>query len=146
MLEERVVKIVGQYQRIPVFVVALPLRNWMTPFGALFRHFRTLRGVSQEDVGRRIDRDHKWISSLETGRRQPPEGAELVQLFDALKLPATEREQLSEAARNSSFVIRIPRDSTPMDMALIHKLAAAMKSLEPEKKLAIRALLGGSST
>jgi transcriptional regulator with XRE-family HTH domain len=114
----------------------------MTPFGALLRHYRTLRGVSQKDLARRLNCDSKLISSLETGRHSAPKDAMLDALYEALALSACEREQLANAAGQSSFLIRLPRDTSPLDLALVHRLVTIVGSLDLKRKTQIQHLIG----
>ncbi len=119
------------------------LENVVTPFGALLRYHRTVRGVTQQEIARRLGVDFKIISSIETGRRLPPSDDELAQLFRALDLSEIDQHQLLEAARKSSYTIRLPRDTSALDLELVHRLVHALKALEPQRKSAIQHLLEG---
>lgn len=115
----------------------------MTPFGALLRYHRTLRGVTQQEMARRLKVDFKIISSMETGRRLPPNGDELQHLCAALDLADCDQQQLIEAAQKSSYIIRLPRDTSALDLDLVHRLVHALKGLEPNQKSAIQHLIEG---
>lgn len=114
----------------------------MTPFGNLLRFYRQRRGLSQLDLARLLNADAKLISAVETGRRCPPEGNELERLFCALGLRADEQHQLTNAGRQSSFVIRVPRDTPPDDLEFIHTLVSSLRGLGADQRLAIRNALG----
>jgi HTH-type transcriptional regulator, competence development regulator len=113
----------------------------MTPFGALLRYYRTVRGITQQELARRLDADFKLISSMETGRRSPPSGGELERLCAVLNLADCDQQQLMEAAHKSSYVIRLPRDISAIDLELVHRLVHALNRLEPSKKSAIQHLI-----
>jgi transcriptional regulator with XRE-family HTH domain len=43
-------------------------------FGALLRHWRQARELTQRQLGERLGYDHTHISKLESGQRRPPPG------------------------------------------------------------------------
>lgn len=113
----------------------------MTPFGALLRYYRQERGLTQQEMARQLSVDSKHISSLETGRRRPPELDELEKVFSALQLTQSQRDKLRTAAQDSAYLIRIPREVSPLGLQLAHHLVRSLRGMRPEQITAIQALI-----
>jgi len=79
--------------RRPVAVGALPDRQ----IGALLRHWRTVRGVSQLALSLEADVSMRHLSYVETGRSQPSRDM-VLRLAEALDVPLRERNTLLLAA------------------------------------------------
>lgn len=115
----------------------------MTPFGALLRYYREVRGYSQQRIAQRISSDSKIISAIETGRRLPPEGDDFERLCAALNLSEDERRKLGQAAQESSYIIRISREETPRNIQFIHRVVKSLGDLGPEQVSMIEDLIQG---
>lgn len=117
----------------------------MTPFGTFVRYLREERGLSQREMGRRLQLDSKIISALETGRRRPPSDEFLERIIVQLSLTEAEAAQLMDAAKHSSYIVRIPREISPRELRLVHRFITALGALRPEQLSAIqRAIEGGA--
>jgi HTH-type transcriptional regulator, competence development regulator len=117
----------------------------VTPFGTSFRYLREERGLSQREMGRRLQLDSKIISALETGRRSPPSDEILNKIIAQLSLTQAEAIQLVDAARHSSYIVRIPREISPRELRLVHRFITTLGNLRPEQISAIqRAIEGGA--
>jgi len=66
-------------------------------FGALLRHWRNVRRVSQLDLALEADISTRHLSCIETGRSQPSRDM-VVRLTEALQIPLRERNTLLLAA------------------------------------------------
>lgn len=110
----------------------------MTPFGTLFRYLREERGLSQQEMGRRLQLDSKVISALETGRRCPPDTELIKKIVAQLNLTEAESTQLLDDAKHSSYIVRIPREISPHEMRLVHRLITTLGNLRPEQISAIQ--------
>lgn len=69
----------------------------LSPVGQLLRRWRTLRHVSQLELGLRVDVSARHISFVETGRAEPSREM-ILRLADGLDLPLAERNALLVAA------------------------------------------------
>ncbi len=73
-------------------------------FGALLRHWRTRRGLSQLDLSLLADVSSRHLSFLETGRSQPSESM-VLRLASALDVPL---RQVNALLRSAGFEPRYP--------------------------------------
>lgn len=117
----------------------------MTPFGTLIRFMREERGLTQHEMGRRLQLDSKAVSALETGRRRPPDIQLLEKIIEQLKLSESEASQLLNAAQHSSYVVRIPREISPKNLRLIHQFVTTLDGLRPDQISVIQKVIEGGS-
>src|SRR5215472_3756297 len=68
-------------------------------FGDLLRHYRGLRGLTQEELAERSGLTVQGISMLERGIRRAPRSTTVEFLADALKLDPQQRTDFTTAAR-----------------------------------------------
>ena len=68
-----------------------------SPFGGLLRHWRTLRRMSQLDLGLQAEVSSRHLSFIETGRARPSREMVLI-LSSVLDVPLRERNTLLQAA------------------------------------------------
>ena len=115
----------------------------MTPLGTLIRYFREDRGLNQQELADQSGVDSKLISSFETGRRRTPNSEVLEKIKATLKLTELESLQLQEAANNSSYIIRFPREMPPRKLRLLHTLVRSLSDLAPEQLSAIQHEING---
>jgi class 3 adenylate cyclase len=91
------------------------------PFGELLHTYRTMRGVSVEDLGRIADLAPSAIRAMEQGARVAPPKATVKLIADALRLYGEERETLL--------------DSAEMDSPLLNSLMGRKPALAPTTPL-----------
>jgi DNA-binding XRE family transcriptional regulator len=73
--------------------------NWVSSFGTLLRHYRTLAGLSQEELAEQAGLSRRGISDLERGVRRTPHLTTVRLVAEALGLARAERGVLLAAAR-----------------------------------------------
>jgi len=104
-------------------------------FGALLRHWRNVRRVSQLDLALEADISTRHLSCIETGRSQPSRDM-VVRLTEALQIPLRERNTLLLAA---GFAPLYPHTGleTPELEAARRAVELLMAQLEPYPVLAL---------
>lgn len=93
--------------------------------GALLRHWRSVRGMSQLDLASEAGSTPRYVSFVETGRSSPSRQM-VVRLARALGVPLRERNELLLAAGFAPLYTREPLDSPLLErveMALTSMLA-----------------------
>jgi transcriptional regulator with XRE-family HTH domain len=113
----------------------------MTPYGTWLRFYRELRGFKQADFAARLGTTNKVLSAVETGRRNPHDSKTIECIKSILDLSDEEYANLKEAAENSALVVRIPRDTSPERIALVHQLVSRVTRLRNDKIAIIRQAL-----
>ena len=91
------------------FLNNLNLPDWMGKlprFGALLREYRTLRGVSVEDLAAAVEIAPGALREIEEGRRSAPSEKKAKAIGRALKLDGDEMEALMDAAEMDSPVLK----------------------------------------
>lgn len=119
----------------------------MTPYSALLRYYRELRGFTQREFAARLGITNKVLSAVETGRRNPHDDKTIEQIKKLLGLSDEEYANLKEAAENSALVVRIPSETSPERIALVHQLVSGLGKLGHDNIVIIRqALMNGEKT
>lgn len=113
----------------------------MTPFGTLLRFHRESRGYKQREFATCLGITNRVLSAVETGRRSPPDDKTMARIKSTLELSDDEFVKLKEAADNSAFVVRIPRDYSPERVALVHQFVSSLSRLRRDKIAIIRRAL-----
>jgi transcriptional regulator with XRE-family HTH domain len=107
--------------------------NFMPPFAHLFRNLRVQRNMRQKTIAARLGVDPSCISQWEGGRRPVPSAQVLDRICEVLELDAESRQQLAEAARQSTRKILISSTATPSEFRALHKLAERAGKLTSEQ-------------
>ncbi len=74
----------------------------MSPFSVTFHKLRVSRGICQHELGEELQVTQRYLSSLETGSKNPPSEASLLKIAAALQLTDVEKQELIDAARAST--------------------------------------------
>lgn len=85
-----------------------------TPFAALLKHWRKLRGLSQLELAVESDVSTRHMSFLETGRSAPSREM-VLRLAETLDVPLRERNSLLEAAGFASIYHETDLDAPEME-------------------------------
>jgi len=104
-------------------------------FGALLRHWRGVRRVSQLDLSLDAEISTRHLSCVETGRAQPSREM-VVRLAEALEVPLRERNGLLLAAGYAPFYRNTGLDA-PELAAARHAVELLMAQLEPNPVLVL---------
>jgi transcriptional regulator with XRE-family HTH domain len=104
-------------------------------FGALLRHWRTVRRVSQLDLSIDAEISTRHLSCVETGRAQPSREM-VVRLAEALEVPLRERNALLLAAGYAPIYRHTGLDA-PELAAAHHAVELLMAQLEPNPVLVL---------
>jgi len=86
--------------KLPDFALPFP------PFGELLHTYRTMRGISVEDLAQVADLAPSAIRAMEQGARVAPPKATVKLIADALRLDGEERETLLDSAEMDSPLLR----------------------------------------
>ena len=113
----------------------------MTPFGATLRRLREDLGLSQTELADLLGLHSRNISAVETGRRQPPPADVLKHWAQLVGFTNLELEQLEEAAKDSPYVIRLPKTASPRALKLAHRVVRALNDLQQGQISAIHRVL-----
>lgn len=113
----------------------------MTPFGATLRRLREDLGLSQTELASRLSLHSRVISAIETGRRQPPPAEVLVRWAQLAGFTDLELQQLDEAAKDSAYLIRLPKTASPRALKLAHRVMRALAGLQQGQISAIHRVL-----
>lgn len=105
----------------------------MSPFGLLLRYFRNERRLPLKVLAAGIVVSDKVLSAIETGRRCPPDGAQLNEIKKILRLNEDEFRSLTEAARYSTTRVRIPVSAKPPEYRLVHRLVESIGDLSDQQ-------------
>jgi tetratricopeptide (TPR) repeat protein/transcriptional regulator with XRE-family HTH domain len=99
-----------------------------SPFGALLRHYRGVRGLTQEELAERSGLHVQEVSMLERGVRRAPRSTTVEFLAEALNLKAHEREAFLAAAANSATRTQVGEMMPPAlaDLTGAESLLASM--------------------
>ncbi len=92
-------------------------------FGALLRHWRAVRGMSQLDLASEAGSTPRYVSFIETGRSSPSRQM-VVRLARALDVPLRERNELLLAA---GFAPLYSREG--LDSPVLHRVEAALTAM-----------------
>jgi class 3 adenylate cyclase len=106
--------------KLPNFLGQLPR------FGDLLRDYRTLRGVSIEDLAATVNLAPSALRDIEAGKRPAPSKDIVTTLCDTLHLNKDERESLVDAAEMDSPVLHALMGRTPAKTALPSLTAAIL--------------------
>lgn len=104
-------------------------------FGAVLRHWRTTRRVSQLELSLDAEISTRHLSCLETGRAQPSREM-VLRLAEALQVPLRERNALLLAAGYAPFY-RDRNLDAPELAAARHAVELLMAQLEPNPVLVL---------
>jgi transcriptional regulator with XRE-family HTH domain len=102
-------------------------------FGALLRHWRTVRRVSQLNLALDADISTRHLSCVETGRAQPSREM-VVRLAEALQVPLRERNALLLAAGYAPLYRHTSLDAPELEVAR-RAVELLMAQLEPSPVL-----------
>lgn len=112
----------------------------MTPYGRTLLALRADRGLSQRQLAEWARMSQKALSDVETGRRRRLTPAEFAHVDRVLSLSESEREELTRAARMSSYRIRIPKDASPAVMESAHALGQVLAQMNHAEAKELRRL------
>jgi predicted ATPase/DNA-binding XRE family transcriptional regulator len=120
-------------------------RKWSSAqgFADLLRHYRTMAGLSQEDLAERSGLSVRAISDLERGIRARPRFETVRMLADALELDPSERTILLSAARPSGTLIK--QRSTPPAIPALSVPLTSLVGREGDAAEAAALLRGGET-
>jgi transcriptional regulator with XRE-family HTH domain len=100
-----------------------------SPFGALLREWRRLRGLSQLALAGEAATTTRHLSFLETGRASPSRGM-VLRLAEALDVPLRERNALLDAAGFASFYRESTLDAAELG-AIRRVIGLLLEASEP---------------
>jgi transcriptional regulator with XRE-family HTH domain len=104
-------------------------------FGALLRHWRTVRRVSQLNLALDADISTRHLSCVETGRAQPSREM-VLRLAEALQVPLRERNALLLAAGYAPLYRHTSLDAPELEVAR-RAVELLMAQLEPSPVLVV---------
>ena len=135
-----------------------------TSFGALLRHFRGLRGITQQELAERSGLSVQAVSMLERGVRRSPRVSTVRLLASALNLDQSERAELVAAAAGRPWrmapgagterdgterpepLVGIPPDPTPHFVGRERELVELHARLRDAGRVAVHGLGGIGKT
>lgn len=123
----------------------------VNPFGLQLRFFRIDRGMSLSGLADALARENislneSILSAIETGRRGPLRGDQLAAVCKCLQLSGEEAAALAEAGLDSARFAQIPREATPRQFRLVHRLIRKLPTLSERQIAAIHATLDHDPT
>jgi transcriptional regulator with XRE-family HTH domain len=82
-----------------------------------------------------------YLSALEHGKKGPPSAAFISKLESALRLDATQRQELRRAARDSIGSVTIPSKATPFAFETANAFARKLPNLSEEQLKRIKSIV-----
>lgn len=116
----------------------------MNFFGDYLFVLRRKRKLLQKQIALDAGFDPSYLASLERGRRDPPRGRTLEQLFKALEVTASEKRGLMQAAALSRLAKALQEQESALPgAAQLLRLAILMPELRSEELASLVTLAEG---
>lgn len=103
----------------------------MSPFAHFLNDLRLKHQVRQVDLAELLGYEQSYISALELGLKNAPNGEFLAKLIRVLELSADEQARLHEAVAASERKLAIPADANRNLYYLMHGLRQQIDNLHP---------------
>lgn len=105
----------------------------MSPFAIAFNKYRLSRGVRQYELGERLGVKQRYLSSLETGTKNPPSESFILKIAAALDLNGEETEALMQSAKESQRKYQLPDDAPVELYQMVYQLWKVMDVLATDQ-------------
>ncbi len=113
----------------------------MTPFGQFLESLRRSRHLQQKQLAAMLNVNSCYVSAMERGKKGPPSKSILDKLINVFELDDEEQLLLWDSVDQSQATIRLPKDATVEEYALMRDLRLHLGSLSTEQIDIIRKIL-----
>ena len=116
----------------------------MESFGATLRRLRENANKTLKELANAMGVSVVYVSDIERGRRNPPQGEKLMQIANFFKMPVSELEDLADRERKRVELNLDSRTETVSDAALV--LARRWDTITDEEASKILKILNKEDT
>ena len=113
----------------------------MNPFGLLLGELRRRKQYQQLQLAEAVGVSASYLSRLEKGQKAPPSKFLLSAISNTLRLHASERKMLYDAAEASRTNWRMPKEANEYEYTFVNKLWQRLGSLSREEVITMEHLL-----
>lgn len=114
----------------------------MSPFSNHFQHLRKRHGISQRALAELMGFEQGFISTMELGRKGPPNESFINKLVIVFGLNNDEETLLRKTVKNSHRKFVLPTDASTELYEFLHELWDQLDNLDPIQVNLMRQIVG----